>query len=332
MNIAPPPLEILLTVDVEFSIHGAFTFPDQARPLGEPFVVCRDGAGREQGLGLMLDTFAEHGLLANFFCETLQTTWFGAEPMGTIARRIHAAGHDVQLHLHPCWKFFDHSNWREQLRCQRPNDNCHGRTPEEIVDWIQTGRTLFEQWGLPPPVALRAGGLRVDRELYRVMAQLEMPLASHIGLGVFLPAEPELHLACGLHRFDGVLELPVFSYHARLPRPAHPWRSLTLTGTSWWEMRALLEQARLAHLSPVVILLHPHDLAGPAPTHPAHRIHQSRLRNLCRLISTHPDRYRAVSIHSNLIRWQKMATIPSKSFSPPFTLQLARLLENLLNR
>lgn len=324
---APPPLEILLTVDVEFSIHGAFTLPD-ATPLGEKNVLCPDGSGREQGLGRLLDTLAEHHLVASFFCETLQSTWFGPEPMGQIVQRIQAAGHDVQLHLHPCWEFFRHPDWRERLGRERPNDNCHGRTVTELTRWIQDGRARFRQWGVEPPVALRAGGLRVDRQLYRVMAAMGMPAASHIGIGIFMPEEPELRLANGLHRIDGVLELPVLSHHARLPRLSRPWRALTLTGTSWWEMRALLEQARRARLSPVVILIHPRDLAGAAPGYPAHRLHQSRLARLCRLIGAHPDRYRAVSIRAALPEWRDRPALPARTLSPPWWAQVIRLLEN----
>ncbi|MBF0417642.1 MAG: polysaccharide deacetylase [Magnetococcales bacterium] len=326
MNSTLPPLEILLTVDVEFSIHGAFTLPD-ATPLGEENVLCPDASGREQGLGRLLDILAEHRLIATFFCETLQTTWFGPEPMGRIVQKIHTAGHDAQLHLHPCWAFFHHPDWRERLRHERPNDNCHGRTIQELTRWIRAGREQFRQWGVPQPVALRAGGLRVDRQLYRVMADLSMPLASHVGIGIFMPEEPELRQANGLHRIDGVLEVPVMSYHARLPRPTRPWRALTLTGTSWWEMRALLDQARRTPHAPVVVLIHPRDLAGPYPDHTANRLHQSRLERLCRLIATHPDHYQAVPLGTGLERWLSASPIPSRTLSPPWWTQLMRILE-----
>jgi hypothetical protein len=100
MNIRRP-IEVCITIDTEFSIGGNFEDPALA-PVAEPIVLGSVG-GREQGLGFLLDSLGEFGIRATFFVETLQTAYFGDEPMGGIARRIAAAGHDVQLHLHPCW-------------------------------------------------------------------------------------------------------------------------------------------------------------------------------------------------------------------------------------
>ncbi|NJO38754.1 MAG: hypothetical protein HC871_15560 [Rhizobiales bacterium] len=101
------PTEVVITIDTEFSVAGAFDDPTgQTRPVGEPNVTGLVD-GKEQGLGFMLETFARHGAVATFFVETLHVRHFGLEPMGALARRIHAAGHDVQLHLHPLWLAFE---------------------------------------------------------------------------------------------------------------------------------------------------------------------------------------------------------------------------------
>jgi hypothetical protein len=98
MNIRRP-IEVCITIDTEFSIGGNFEDPALA-PVTEPIVLGSVG-GREQGLGFLLDSLGEFGIRATFFVETLQTAYFGDEPMGGIARRIAAAGHDVQLHSPP---------------------------------------------------------------------------------------------------------------------------------------------------------------------------------------------------------------------------------------
>lgn len=201
--------EVCITVDIEFSIAGAFAAPERYAPLADEVVQCRVD-GKEQGLGFILDSLAAHGHRATFFTEALQTTYFGDGPMARFAQRIVSAGHDVQLHLHPCWLHFQDERWRQPSFV--PNDYCSGRTAAELDQMIQLGIEAFSRWGIARPVALRTGGFRTDRTVYRAMARAGIDLASNIGLAVMEPAEPELRVWGGQHRFDGVLEVPTLSY------------------------------------------------------------------------------------------------------------------------
>src|SRR5262249_58215776 len=121
---AQEPIEVCITIDTEFSIGGNFENPALA-PIAEPIVLGRIGE-KEQGLGFLLDSFSEFGVQATFFVEALQTAYFGDEPMGRIAGRIAAAGHDVQLHLHPCWLHYEPASAGGQKMAR--NDSCAGRS------------------------------------------------------------------------------------------------------------------------------------------------------------------------------------------------------------
>src|SRR5712691_3103651 len=121
------PIEVCITIDTEFSIGGNFANPELP-PIAEPIVLGTTG-GKEHGLGFLLDSFAEFGVRATFFVEALQTVYFGDEPMGRIARRIAEAGHDVQLHLHPGWLYFE--DGPRPGKADR-NDSCADRTDAEL--------------------------------------------------------------------------------------------------------------------------------------------------------------------------------------------------------
>src|SRR5262249_23597470 len=117
MDQAPPSdrrTEVCITVDTEFSIAGALTYPDRYRPVSDPPVYGRIGE-REHGLGFLLACLAEHGLAATFFVECLNPSYFGDAPMGRVVGRLLAAGQDVQMHLHPEWLYFGDPRWADTV-------------------------------------------------------------------------------------------------------------------------------------------------------------------------------------------------------------------------
>src|SRR5271169_4424379 len=126
--------EVCITIDIEFSIGGNFNNPELL-PVAEP-IVLGTVDGKEHGLGFLLDSFHEFGVRATFFVEALQTAYFGDEPMGRIARRIADEGQDVQLHLHPCWLYYEP---RLGSGLNEPkNDSCAGRSDAELDRFFQS--------------------------------------------------------------------------------------------------------------------------------------------------------------------------------------------------
>lgn len=282
---------VYLSVDTEFSIAGAFDDPAANQPVGPQAVYCEID-GKSAGLGYLLETLAHHGARATFFVETLNTSYFGDEPMGSIARALHSAGQDVQLHLHPCWAYFEAEDWKDRLKVNPPNDDICRRDREEIERLIRSGMETFTKWSLPRPRALRTGGLRVSRRVYEAMRACGMPIASNIGIGVYRPEESALRLCSGRHHVEGVLEIPVTSYLDRsVPgRPRH--KTLTVTGSSWPEMRHLLLQARRSGVNDIVFLTHPFEFIKHRDItyerlYP-NRLTRDRLERLCAFVVREP--------------------------------------------
>ena len=175
------PIEVCITIDTEFSIGGNFDDP-ALTPVAEPIVLGSVG-GKEEGLGYLLDSFVEFGVRATFFVEALQTAYFGDEPMGCIARRIAAAGHDVQLHLHPCWLHYEKTEGSKPA----PNDSCAGRTDVELRHFFEFGLATFSRWGLPAPTAVRTGNFQFDQSFFRIAAQSGLRLSSSIAVPLYHP-------------------------------------------------------------------------------------------------------------------------------------------------
>lgn len=327
------PTEVCITVDTEFSIAGAFRNPMKYQPVAEQVVECRI-AGREHGLGFILEALGANATPATFFVETLNTTYFGDAPMSAIARRIATAGHDLQLHLHPCWTYFRQPDWPSRLRQEPPDDDTAGRSREEVADLVADGLATFSRWGLTRPIALRIGGLAVNRQVYDVMGDFGLPLASNIGVGIHSPAEPALRLTGGRHRIGRVLELPVMSYWTRIAR-GRRLRCLTIMATSIGEMESVLWQARAQQSSPVVILTHPFEFIKRRgldyKTLGPNRVNQARLRALLAFLRHHPEDFAPVTVAGRAERW--LAAVDSKApdIHVPLTFEARRMVENKLN-
>lgn len=320
-----------LTVDTEFNIAGAFSDPETRQPVGSEAVHC-DVNGRSEGLGHLLRTLGDHGLRATFFVEALNTCYFGDGPMGEIARAIHDAGHDTQLHLHPCWTYFERPDWKRRLASDPPNDDVTRRSVDEMARLIDLGREAFRRWQLPEPRVLRTGGLRVRLNVYRAMQTCGMPMSSSVGLAVFRPAEQELQLCAGCHAVNGVLELPVTTYtDFRIGNRLHQ-KTLTVTGTSWPEMRTVLLRARDSGLSDVVVLTHPFEYVKHRDADYRRlyvdRINQRRLEKLCAFLADTPG-FEAATLAERLGDCRPGPDNTAISVPPAYA--LGRIIVNRIN-
>lgn len=287
-------MRVCITIDTEFSIAGAFADPAR-RPVGLPMVHC-EVDGQPQGLAFLLGCFLRHGVQATFFVETAQRHYFRDDPMREVVGCIAAHGHEIQLHIHPCWAVFQHADWPQRVRLQPRQDELAGREPASTLALLRHGQATFAHWGLPPPQVFRAGNLQHDEQLFRAQAAAGIPYSSHIGLGVYNSGHPGYQLYAGRHLRHGVLECPILSFC--------DWgkhlKSLTIAGASFAEMRTLLEHAHAAGLELVVILTHPFEYVQHrgAGLRAARRNFQSqrRLEQLCAYLAAHPQRYQCTGL------------------------------------
>jgi hypothetical protein len=324
------PIEVCITIDTEFSIGGNFEHPELT-PIAEP-IVLGPVEDKEHGLGFLLDSFAEFGAQATFFVEALQTAYFGDEPMGSIARRIAEAGHDVQLHLHPCWLHYDTVSPARPDTAQ--NDSCAGRTDAELDHFFQCGLSAFSRWGLPGPIAVRTGNFEVDGNVFRAAARHGFRSSSNISMPIYRPRDESLVLVGGKHRIGSILELPVFCYDYPIGGRTRI-RALCITACSSAELVFVLRQARAHDLSPVVILTHPQEYVKKTDfrytTLRRNRVNQTRLRTLLQFLLHNRRDFVTVPISAVDEEGADATRQGRPAVSVPSRMALARMLENGIN-
>ncbi|HEV2100244.1 MAG TPA: hypothetical protein VGR45_15145 [Stellaceae bacterium] len=323
------PTQICITVDIEFSIGGAFGAPDLKQPIAVPAVTCPAG-GREHGLGFLIETLRAFGLSATFFVEALNASYFGDKPMGEIAERIMKAGHDVQLHLHPCWLHFRHSNWKEHLAYEPPNDSCAGRGDEELDEMIRLGIETFHRWGVPQPVAMRTGNLQADRAVYRAMARHGLRLASNIACAICPPKDLGLRFLSGRHPVEGVVELPVLTYTDFAIAGRRHRHNLTITGCSSREIAFLLDRAAARDMRPIILLTHPFEFVNRRHERftriRPHGTNQSRFAGLCRLIADNPRKFSVMTFARGMPGWIEATRTDDVELRVPAWAALGRVI------
>ena len=287
--------KVCISVDTEFSIAGAFHDHSLA-PVAEQRVWCVVN-NKSHGLGFMLDCFARHRITATFFVEAMNRHYFKHDPMRPIAEQLHAAGHEVQLHVHPCWTVFQHEYWRERVRVRKTPgiDDFFRRPEDESLRLIEAGMEFFHNWQLPAPTVFRSASLQHDDTLFRAQARAGIPYSSHIGLAVFDSGDPHYRLYSGRHERHGVIECPILTFSDwRLPGRQH-LKTLTITGSSFAEVRMTLEQAYREGVEQVVILTHPfefvHNRDFTVRQMRRHALNQRRLEKLCAFLDANRDRF-----------------------------------------
>ena len=293
-------LKVCITIDTEFSIAGAFSDPGRYLPVDKQAVYCNVD-GRSEGLGFVLRTFKETGVKATFFVEALNRAYFGDGPMQGVVNDVLAAGQDVQLHIHPVWsQVFAFPDWRSRLGEIKPNDSVLSRSQDQLESLFGEGAGILEKWCGYRPQAMRTGNLHVNRNVYKAMFEAELFVSSNIGRGIYEPVGSALNLSHGCSLIDGVYEYPVTSYIG-----LHlPWikelKSLTITGSSFSEIKYILEQAYKNRIGFVVLLSHTfefikgHDIQFNNAKR--NMLAQGRLRKLCEYISANSDRFETAFI------------------------------------
>jgi hypothetical protein len=324
-------VQVAITIDVEFTIGGAFADPLSKRPVGAESVECRigdDGAG----LDFILETLETHGFKGVFFVEAINTCYFGDEPMGAIARKIHDRGHDVQFHAHPCWTAFQDKEWRDRVVGATPCDSFAELGIADIGRVLDIGLRAFSRWGLPLPCAFRAGNLQVDNRIYPLLEQYGIPLASNVGLGTYLPSDPELLLAGGRHWIGSTLEVPISSYvDLHLPGIKR-WKTFTVIGTGGWEARQWLRHAAAIGLGPVVVLTHPsefvHRDSDDYTNLRRNEMTRNRLHKLCGFLARHPLEFEVVTFADNVKAWTTQRGTANPQWHASALARALRVVEN----
>jgi len=319
---------VVLTVDTEPSIAGAFVDPTANAPLiHEP--IAGEVAGRSEGLGFLVETLVRHGLKATFFVETAHTAYFSPDLMGRYVEQLQRAGQDVQLHLHPSWLSFANG---QPASTGKVTDHCSELERSRLAEIIACGCEQIRAWTGRRPTGMRTGNFSTALGVFEAMRDAGLANASNICLAVHRPPEEELWLAGGSHRFAGIRELPVTCFVDSGPVGRGRLRPMQVTAVSAAEQVALLQQAHDDQRGVVVIVTHPFEYLKKRDFRyrglKANRLVQRRLESLCGFLATNSDRFAVVTLEEAARRTEPESVPPLRGHALRAALRAAANVVN----
>jgi peptidoglycan/xylan/chitin deacetylase (PgdA/CDA1 family) len=308
---------VYITIDVECSMGGAFE--DAARrPVSPERAMMGDYGGRPMGVPLITDLLRASGLAGTFFFEPFaeeQGYPGAAEP---VARFLAEHGQDVQLHIHPCYKFYDLH--RRGLPYPR-TDDFSDLEAADATALLREGAGRIEAWTGRPVVAFRAGNMAASEATLPVLAAAGIRIDSSYtfpfagGQCRFSPADPYN----GSKPYGDVLEVALSGLRRpRLPG-VHRAKPLDLVGISFEECREAIRRISAAGADSVLIL---HSFSLVKVRNLAYdggrlnRIVTRRLRRLCEWLGRNADEY-PVRTFSQLAEAVAAGTYEPHAAPPP---------------
>lgn len=293
-------VKVFLTVDTETSIGGAFANP-HFKPIGNKKRIFCTIDSKDYGIPLMMDILDEHNQKATFFVEVLNKYYFGEDETKEVCQFIAKRGHDVQLHLHPNYLNFRKKNWMNLKKEERNSDIIADYSLEKQVKLIAEGKRLLIKYGIKNPIAFRAGSFGANDNTLIALKKNNFAIDSsynikYLGKNCRLNEEFKFN---DVKEINSILEFPITSFLDFKLFSYLRFKPLDISGVSYFEIKKVLEKARILGLQHVVIILHPFSFIKAKDWQYNHikpnHIVIKRFKKLCHFLNSNSDQFEVLS-------------------------------------
>ncbi len=302
-------MKVLLTFDVEVWCNGWGAL-DKSFPASFQRYIYGQSRYGDYALPKTLEMLNRHGLHGVFFVEPLFAARFGRSYLETVVQIILAAGHDVQLHLHP--------EWTDEITPALVPDN-HGKrqhlsyyTLDEQAALIAHGKKMLLDAGVRAVTAFRAGSFAVNRDTYTALKRNGLYIDSSLNYfyavsGADLRADHDLRQP---DRIAGVCSYPITVFRDGYYRV----RPAQVSGCSFTELRGALLDAKGKGQQYFVLVSHNFEMLKPGSVLPD-RIVVQRFEQLCAFLAAQRDTMPTVNFGAcdSVIPGQANAAMPQAS-------------------
>ncbi|MDR3183381.1 MAG: hypothetical protein LBT89_10800 [Planctomycetaceae bacterium] len=287
-------LDVYYTIDTEFWSSRPYTSPEDYESDFDRDIHGKTARG-SFGLDFQLKRFAENGLKAVCFTETLHSLLLGIKPLQRITDIIKTYGHDTQLHCH--------TEWLQQPCPWQENDfpaPLQGRSGQHIRHFsegsqaaiIAVGVEALQTCGVPPIWAFRAGNYGADNVTLRACSFNGIIYDSSYNY-------PYLKAACRIEtpqpllspqQIEGIWEIPI-PFFDTFRGPRH----VQVAAASNSELEAAMMHAYKSNWKTFVIVSHSFELIHRDKKEELgeyNGIQVRRFERLCEFLKQNSDKFR----------------------------------------
>lgn len=310
-------INVFITIDVETSIGGAFVNPE-LKPVGSEKRIFGKIGNRYYGIPLIIDLLDQNNLKATFFVDVLNKYYFGEIEAKKVCQYIQRRGHDVQLHLHPIYLNFKNKNWMNLKEEERYSDIIADYSLDEQVKLIAEGKSLLIKYGIKNPIAFRAGGFGANRNTVIALKKNDFAIDSsynirYLGKNCFLDEEMKFN---DVKEINSILEFPITSFLDFKLFSYLRFKPLDISGVSYFEVKKVLEKAKILGLQHIVIILHSFSFIKAKDWQynrikPDHVV-TKRFKKLCNFLSSNSDQFKVLSFSEFYNKYYKEKNISFK--------------------
>jgi peptidoglycan/xylan/chitin deacetylase (PgdA/CDA1 family) len=292
---------VFLTVDTECSLGGALEDSRRQAVPVERAILGKIG-DHSYGTPLIMEILEESQLRATFFLEVLSAPLVGGQELAEASRQIVERGHDIQLHLHPVYHFYQQLARGMLARDQLPRfPDLIGSLPPDVQSaLLEQGHSLFRKIVGRSPIAFRAGCYGASSATLAILQPLGVLYdssfnAAYLGRNCLMDGRRELN-----HPWleSGVWEVPVTNFETGAWR-LRGLKPLEISAVSFREICAVLEYAARNDLEAVTLVLHSFSLLKHRDVQFSElrpdQIVIRRFRALCRYLGKHSSEFRVVT-------------------------------------
>lgn len=253
-NAGKDKIRVYFTIDTETSLGGAWRNP-AFKPLPVELTIFGKRGSRNYGIPLIMDILDQHGFRGTFFTEVFCSYVLGEDPVAGVCRYIQDRGHDLQLHLHPIYKFYRDA---QAGLPPRQIDLFFQLSPDEQHQLLGEGVELFRRFSGKAPRAFRAGCYGASEATLTALRTLGVEIDSSYNLSY-------LDRTCGFQtrplnapaQMEGVCEFPVTNFRVA---GAAGYKPLEISAVSVAEIVSTIRGVRETGCRDVVLMLHSFSL------------------------------------------------------------------------
>ena len=328
-------VNVFITIDTEHSIGGAFANP-QLKPVGNARRIFGRIGNSEFGIPLIMDIGDRYGICFTFFVETLSKYFFGEEETREVCQYILKRDHDIQLHLHPEYLIFSSSLHNSG----KPKCDMSSYSLSQQIELIKDGCRTLNDNGVTNLTAFRAGCFGADLNTLIALKKNDILIDSSYSKFYTKKAEKlfkkyVINDACNT---NGIWEFPNTNFSELQFLGLHRNRPLDINGSSFAEMKSVLNYAKKHGPRNITIILHSFSFikaydAQYNKMKPRFRVIR-RFEKLCRFLSENSQTFKVVTFGSlDQQELEKMCANPVHTFPKvPSHLSFLRYFEQFYDR